>query len=106
MIRRTLRKVRSWPSDVRCFIARGRYGVSVVDTYSFDDYLAGVIARGVRMLREANHGHPGNTTSAEWQSILLQIEEAFSDYATNDDWGAKQEEAALLLARWFPHLWD
>ena len=43
---------------VASFFVRGRHGVSQMDTWSFDHYLATVMARGFRMLAEKPNGVP------------------------------------------------
>lgn len=101
----------------RKWFERARKGWSVEDTFDFDGYLAGVIAGGVRSLREYQHGHPEGVTFEEWGEILEEIVTGFTIHA-NDAvlmagsaenqaaLEAKYERAKRLFAYWFGHLWD
>src|SRR4051812_15827976 len=84
-------------------------GFSEEDTFSFDYYLANVIAGGVARLRERGLGHPAEITFEEWMAVLAKIEKGFAAYVAddsdnvgNDEWS----EAWDLFRRWFPALWD
>lgn len=48
-----------WPAQ------RARKGYSTYDTWGFDDYLAKVMAGGIRELQRASHGHPVGVCSCE-----------------------------------------
>lgn len=90
---------------------RARRGWSVEDTWSFDCYLAKVIAGGVRSIRERSIGYPGELTPERWEEILLEIEQGM-DAAIRlmDDWDAHDKElfdlAMKHLHHWFFGLWD
>lgn len=115
-LRRRWARITAIPGRVRAFIERGRHGVSVVDAWDFYAYVAAVIARSVRIIREEGHGHPGDLDWPEWEAILREMEEGFALWANesaDDEWPllseekrAKQQRALKLFKRWFPHLWD
>lgn len=97
---------------MRTIIDRARYGVGVEDTFSFDRYIAGVIAEGVRSIRERSIGYPHELTESEWDEILAEMEHGFRRWADKDSFG--DEEARLpevkrslkLFKRHFEDLWD
>jgi hypothetical protein len=113
---------------LRFFIQRGRNGYSREDLWSFDTYLAGVIAAGCRELAEVSHGSPiallppdpnhplgiddSEEASAqameEWRAILDTIAFGLEEYTeeranTND---AVVGQSLALLVRWWGALWD
>lgn len=86
---------------------RAKYGYSVQDTFSFDEYLAKVIAGGVNQLRLRHYGPPTGLTESEWDAILDKIVSGFNDYSAegyheNND----SREAMKLLIEYFHDLWD
>ena len=105
---------------------RGQRGFSISDTWSFDGYLARVIAGGVAELRKREIGYPmsmypehlrdiGAETTPEddeaahkrWNEILDKIEAGFKAYADEDDIESEGfKEAMSLFAEHFPYLWD
>lgn len=86
---------------------RARHGVSREDAWSFDHYLAGVIAEGVEELRRQSNGHPFDLTPEEWDDILARIETGFAHYHDHEEWLHEDvQDAMTLFAEWFPHLWD
>lgn len=100
---------------VRSRVERARYGVGVEDTFSFDNYIAGVIARGVRELRLEPYGVPsrlaGEATDEaveEWKGILWKIEKGMDAYAREAaEWDHPGvQEAVRLFTHWFPDLWS
>lgn len=109
--RKAYRQAIYWP--VRRFIERGRRGWSVSDTWGFDTYIAGVLADGIERLRDDLHGHPGNLTPEEWESILTEMAAGFRRWANHYDDIPSEDEAyravrksIRLMHRWFGHLWD
>lgn len=112
MLVRRARDVRRIPFEVRCKVQRARSGWSVGDAFSFDDYLARVIAEGVEHLRERAHGHPCELTMEEWDEILRKIAEGFRFYVEKNyevfgvDKDPRYVEAMALFAQWMPGLWD
>jgi hypothetical protein len=60
---------------------RIKRGYSDQDLWSFDSYLAGIIAGGCEDLARISHGVPGNLTEGEWESVLKTIAVGFRDYA-------------------------
>lgn len=101
---------------------RADRGYSTPDTFSFDHYLAGVIAGGVRELRARQVGHPAelsedpkghHTDDAQdvWNALLDRIATGFEIYTRSDGpvnrfADPKVQDAMTLFAKWFPHLWD
>ena len=65
-----------------------------------------------KRFREMHHGYPHNTTSEEWESILEDIEHAFSLIANEGYFDLGEEEAdqvskgLKLFVKWFDYLWD
>lgn len=53
-----IRRIRAFRL-IRAFIQRGRHGYAHSDLWSFDTYLAEVIAKGCRELADISHGPPG-----------------------------------------------
>lgn len=104
--------------QVSDFIERGRRGFSRSDVWSFDTYLAQVIAGGVRELAGNLHGCPpalvdGDDVDAgceRWAQILDEIAMGFEHWATNDTRGADDlaelNRSLDLLRQWWGHLWD
>lgn len=113
-------------------IQRANRGWSVYDTWSFDDYLATVLAGGIKHLREHNHGHPVTVCScpdkahtepgawdtcdgeARWNEILDEMVEGFEaythvhdlDYAQEQEARAKCRRSLELMTEHFGSLWD
>ena len=93
---------------------RGKKGYCTRDTFGFDTYLAGVIAGGVKELRDRQFGVPSNIEEEEWNTILDKIALGFAKYAVDSDggmhFGYEKEpefiEAMQLFQEYFPALWD
>jgi hypothetical protein len=110
--RKTYRQFVYWP--IRTFVERGRKGVSVSDTWSFDVYIAGVMAEGLSRLRQGTHGYPMNLDEEKWDSILAEMETGFRAWSEHSfSCGNAEIEAQRqvrrsirLMHRWFGHLWD
>ncbi|MEU3052234.1 hypothetical protein [Streptomyces griseus] len=94
---------------------RARRGYSERDTWSFDRYLARVIAGGCQQLREG-HSYPSDMTAERWGAYLSDIETALLAYA-EDDYGLlppeeqravyrSAEDAMHRVADRFGDLWD
>lgn len=105
--------------QLRWFWQRGRRGYSDQDVWNFDTYIAGIIGRGVRDLRECGHGHPDDImTEEEWHSILDRISGPLLTYSDGDKWrdGYTYEEemrrydaareAMHLFAEHLGGMWD
>lgn len=84
-----LRPSTNW-RRAKYFIQRGRRGWSIPDTWSLDDYLAGVIGPSLRHLAHATHGWPGEgsrwKTYEDWRDYLVEIADAFDDYKRHWEW--------------------
>jgi hypothetical protein len=100
--------------EIRFGLQRWRYGVSDRDTWSFDWYLAGVIERGCRQIRERSISHPGELKPEEWDKILIEIEtgmaasrKVMNEYLLDDSPEHAQFELAMdHLKKWWYGLWD
>lgn len=94
---------------------RSEAGYSWNDWISFDTFLAGIIANGMRDFRLNGIGYPGGMTPEEWNDILLRIENPLSrwaadkfeaDHETEKIKYSEAQEAIRLLAEHFGHFWD
>ena len=102
---------------------RAQRGFSVEDVWSFDCYLAGVIAGGCRELARISHGAPTScyanpdaieqATKADsdeamecWKGILEDIARGFEGYAINDTPTPEFHRAFTLLRKHWGDLWD
>lgn len=116
--RRKLRE-RRWARE------RRENGFSEADAWSFDTYLAGVIAGGVKQLAENLHGCPPELTEDAkgnelrsvdeacevWKGILEEIVVGFEwwereKFVTSHASSPEFDRAMELLAKWWGHLWD
>jgi len=99
-------------SRIRWKIQRMRKGYSTYDIWSFDTYLARVIAGGLEELRIMNNGHPANMTNDEWLDVLIEMEDGFRSYNDSGTIGEYEEmnkklnKSLLLFSAYFKHLWD
>lgn len=95
---------------------RVKFGYATEDWWSFDTYLAGVIAHGLNRFYVEAHGHPGDKTMEEWKDELKEIAEPLAKWASHDRWLLSFEdenklyeqvqESVRKLADIFGHLWD
>lgn len=98
---------------------RARNGYSDFDTWGFDTYLAGIIAKGCRQMAREAHGHPPGLDFEDWIVTLNQIANGFEAYLSIDDipvdeFLVERIDASLrgmqwslaLMQEWFPNLWD
>lgn len=106
-MRRTISNIKLVPKRIKWFYQRGKRGYSEADTWSFDTYLAQVIAGGVGRLSERNFGYPHGMAPEEWSSILEKIAKGFGE---TDKWGDYNQpafdEAMELFSKYFHDLWD
>lgn len=97
-------------------IERGRNGFATSDVWSFNDYLAGVLASGLQVLRDNLHGCPPELCSDDdetwaeegvkrWQAILDEMIVGFSQEDQQDP-TPELQRSLDLLAKWWGHLWD
>lgn len=100
---------------IKDFWQRGRRGWADRDTWSFDTYLAELLAGALRHLAEHSHGHPIGLTTEGWLAILSEMADGFEAWAHLYNLADADEERAAyrklqrsvrLLHRWFGHLWD
>lgn len=87
-----------WKNEIRyqlrrvgSFFIRGRYGWSPMDTWSFDHYLAGVLAPSLKHMAKVAHGYP------QWICEEYNLE-------TDEHGWAKDPDTAIGC--WRLWLWD
>jgi len=126
--------IRNWLREIKWFIQRGRRGWADCDTWSFNNYLTGIIVGGLKRLKEDHHGCPGdlwdkkavNDECHKWREILdemIQGFEAYLAYSDNifykrcifekeidlkqiENLREKYKRGMALFAEWFLSLWD
>ena len=65
---------------LRKFIERGRKGFTKEDMWSFDNWLSGLIARGLREFKACCHSYPNDLNDwQEWAIILDEMIECFEE---------------------------
>jgi len=107
--------------EIKYFIQRGRRGYSDSDTWDFDDYLADVISKGLKVLKDNLHSYPVEfETIEQWQEILDSIIDGFEAYQQTGDIDCPVEDyikehnklmvkfntGMKLFTKYFNHLWD
>lgn len=60
---------------IKWFIQRGKRGYSDYDTWSFDVYIVGVLAGGLKHLSKHAAGFPGNDEFPTWESWSDKLKE-------------------------------
>lgn len=91
----------------RHYYERMRYGVSFMDAWNLDSYLATVIARGSRQLSENAVGYPPHLTPESWAAILEDLAGQFEAYSDEVfDAPPDLERGFELLKIHFRDLWD
>jgi len=95
---------------------RVKYGYSEVDWWSFDSYIAGVIAHACEKFAAESHGHPGNMTAEDWTALCLDISRPLALWASADRWElswddslklyTQVQEALHMFADNFGSFWD
>jgi len=95
---------------------RIEFGYATHDWWSFDTFLAAVIAHGLERFASESHGHPGDKTIEEWKDRLHEIAEPLKKWACEDRWKLSYDAEMELyeqvqdsirdLADIFGHLWD
>ena len=93
------------PSNFKHWYQRAKQGYSYQDCWSVDWYLADIIPKMVRQLKNNAHGHPGDITEEEWSDVLEDIARAFEleyeiiDYVLYDCADKKQERHMKKLMK-------
>jgi len=86
-----------------------RQGWCDADTWNLDSTLARLIVPRLKRFRDTTKSHPGTTKEAEWNKILDKMIEGF-EYAASPEYfgydGKQLDEALLLFAKYFRHLWS
>jgi hypothetical protein len=103
-VRRQLGRPKDACYQIKWFIQRGRRGYSDYDLWSFDHYIAGVLAKAARELALISHGHPRASCSCppnvasshplmrhvdqcdgmeRWKEVLAEMAAGFEEYAGN-----------------------
>lgn len=127
---RIRRGIRRWfVENPRTWYERARYGYSIYDRFSLDDYLSWWLPRALHDLRTAHNGHPFgwpmSVASAEvpeaeglsaWEAALEAMEEGFiaARRLAGYDFGSAEREVLeqklevglQLFAKHFLDLWD
>jgi hypothetical protein len=94
---------------------RAENGFSVFDWWSFDTYIAGVIANAVIKFRDEGVGYPANMDPEEWKNLCTEIAEpllAWSDDKFDLDFKEGEalydrvKEAMHKFADNFGSFWD
>lgn len=110
-------------NKIKKFFERGRKGYCYEDLWSFDNWLSGTIARGLREFKEICHSYPNDIDDwDEWMKILDEMIECFEEqariidnYSGNfmEQWRARQEKkreklhrGLELLEKYYYDLWD
>lgn len=104
------------PKDYRQWQQRAQHGFSDEDVWSFNTYLAGVLAGGLKVLRDNLHGCPPELCSEDdetwadegverWRAILDQMIVGFSQEDQLNP-TPELERSLELLVKWWDHLWD
>lgn len=106
----TVAPVKGWRREARFYRQRARRGWADADVWSFDTYLAGVIAGGLGRLRQTNMSHLSTMTYAQWLDKLAELERAFQHYHDNlyepgFDYDKSIEEMRKIMDVW-GSLWD
>ena len=96
-------KIRSLPREIKWFIQRGRRGWADCDTWNFDVYISGVIAKAVPAIGgigcpgslvpedwndsgiPEKYGIPPKDPHEVWEEILEKIGEGFQVYLDKED---------------------
>jgi len=74
---------------------RAKYGIAKADIICLHDYLGVVIANGLRMLAEYEHGWPGTEefpTPEDWEESLINVAEKLEQASTRDEQIAKMHD--------------
>lgn len=108
---------------IRWFIQRGRRGYSDADLWSFDWYLRGILAKGLKQFAKNPLGWPAQGEAKEykdWKKVLNKMADGFQAVIDFEEEGwkkdkyfkkrkaayKKQNESLKLLTKWFNDLWD
>lgn len=96
----------AWRRLPRYAWQRATRGYSTRDWWSFDGWICGVIGRACADLRDHGHGHPADTTEAEWNDVLTRISEPLLEYSEHhlEDLSYQREMARYEAAREAMHL--
>lgn len=81
------------------------HGISDLDMWNFDSFLADVIVSGCNWYIENAMGSPWHLEWHEWRQILTKIRDGFS-IRDERNLPKPSEEAWELLRKYFSDLWD
>lgn len=95
---------------------RIKYGYSEIDWWSFDSYIAGVIAHACMKFAHESHGHPADITAQQWSQYCLSIAEPLALWASPHRWRLsaddsmalyeEAQQALRMFAERFGSFWD
>jgi len=122
------RKIRTWP---RRSIEMHKKGFNYESLWSFDLYLAKLLADAFNELADTAHGFPAHLNKGdyfnpsgeesdaafeEWKEILREISAGFKRYIQEEDYdnyeqdhlerGVAIKNSLKLMTEWYPHFWD
>jgi len=114
--------IRFWPTalkvETRKFFGRlFHHGISSVDLWNVDVFLAGKIARIIKRFVEMERHcvpisileHPQDDADDYmeiWDAILWKIVDGFERIARDEDYSEYDQEAVDLFAKYYFGLWD
>lgn len=94
------------------FYQRGRYGVSDMDTFSFDDYMASVMLEGLKRFKVYSDRYVSYEAEPEFPEALDTMIRGFEMIMNHDVWVDFTEEEQKLyddtwdyLKQYFYYLW-
>lgn len=82
------RGLKGLPSKMAINLERSKYGIAQADIICLHNYLGLVIANGLRLLVEYEHGWPGTEefpTIEIWEAKLIEIAEKLEQSSTTDE---------------------
>jgi len=72
---------------IKWFFQRARTGYAYIDHISFFHYVANIMVKGLRDLRDKGEGYPAQLTREEWQAKLTRWINAFESAREEWNWG-------------------
>lgn len=75
---------------------RVKFGYSEYDWWSFDSYIAGVIAHACDRFASSSNGYPSSMTLQEWKNLCSEIAAPLKKWASNNRWELSMKDQELL----------
>lgn len=79
------------------------HGISDVDMWDFDGFIADSIVHGCQWMIDHGHSHPHHLTVEQWHDVLGRIKTGFNRARLG---GQVSDEAWVLLREHFRYFWD